>query len=71
MEIEKDLSKKDAILFLRQLADALEKDEAINIEGQSVTIPITAEISLEYEEEVDDVELEIEFNWSKSTSDLC
>lgn len=65
MEIEKDLSKKDAIVFLRQIADALEKNQPIAIDKQSITIPPTTEISVEYEEEGDEVELEIEFNWSK------
>lgn len=66
MEIEKDLSQKDAITFLRQIADALENNRSIKIEGQSVTIPQSAEISLEYEEEGDETELEIEFNWTKA-----
>lgn len=66
MEIDKDLSQKDAIVFLRQIADALEKNKALTIEGQSVTIPKTAEITLEYEEQGDDTELEIEFNWTKA-----
>ncbi|MCP5019398.1 MAG: DUF1508 domain-containing protein, partial [Ketobacter sp.] len=66
MEIEKDLSKKDAIAFLRQIADALEKNQPITIDKQSITIPQTTEISLEYEEDGDEVELEIEFNWSKA-----
>jgi amphi-Trp domain-containing protein len=66
MEIEKDLSQKDAVIFLRHIADALEKNEAITVGGQSITIPKAAEISLEYEEDGDDTELEIEFNWTKA-----
>lgn len=52
--------------FYGQIADALEKNKAITINGQSITIPKTDEISLEYEEEGDDTELEIEFNWTKA-----
>lgn len=65
MELEKDLSKRDAITFLRQLADSLENNQSLKVDAQSITIPKTAEISLEYEEEDDAVELEIEFNWTK------
>lgn len=65
MEFEKDLSRPDMISFLRQLADALENDSRISVDQKSLTIPATADFSLEYEEEGDNVELELEINWSK------
>ncbi len=66
MEIEKSLSKEDTIVFLRQLAYALEKNLALNIGDTSISISPALEISLEYEENGDESELEIEFNWTRT-----
>jgi amphi-Trp domain-containing protein len=66
MEFEKELSKPQAAALLRQLADALDSDAAATIQVDDLTIevPPQLDISLEYETDEDQAELEIEMNWS-------
>ena len=66
MEIEKALKKKEAAALLRDIAKALESGtaETIKVGKLTVELPKKIDISLEYEVEDDETELEIEFNWS-------
>jgi amphi-Trp domain-containing protein len=67
VEIEKNLKKKDAAALLKEIAKALESDAAQSIKVDNkltIELPKKMDISLEYEVEGDDTELEIEFNWS-------
>ena len=67
MEIEKELSKEAAIVFLRQLADALESGQTFLFDDDTaITFPANLEIEVEYEEDGDEIELEVELNWRKS-----
>ncbi|HSH01819.1 MAG TPA: amphi-Trp domain-containing protein [Anaerolineae bacterium] len=66
MDMEKDLSTAEAVALLRQLADALEKGGALDVDGTKIKMPKDLEISLEFEEEDGASELEIEINWTDS-----
>ena len=39
VEIEKDLAKEEAVTFLRQLADALESGQPIQIDDMVINLP--------------------------------
>jgi amphi-Trp domain-containing protein len=66
MEIEKALKKTEAAALLKEIAKALESNAAKNINVGKLTIelPQKMDISLEYEVDENETELEIEFNWS-------
>ena len=51
---------------LRRLADALESGSAytIDLDGDLVTIPMNATLSVAHEEDDGDVELEFQLSWS-------
>ena len=66
MELEKELTSQEAANLLRKLADALENHQIIHIDEMEINLPKNLDISLEYEEDGDESELEIEFSWTKS-----
>lgn len=66
MEIEKELSRQDAIFFLRQIADALEDKKKIYVDDNTISISPNTLFSIEYEEEGDECELEVELKWSNT-----
>ena len=64
-DIEKIYSNKDFAAKLRRLAEALEQDKAFEIQvaGERIYIPATAEISIEHERSEDGEELEFQLKW--------
>jgi amphi-Trp domain-containing protein len=56
---------------LRRLADALEQgtDYMIQIDGEEVTIPADALLSIAHEREDGEVELEFQVSWSEASDD--
>ncbi len=56
---------------LRRLADALESGEAftVHIEGEDVTIPEGAQLSIAHEREGDEVELEFQVTWTMADTE--
>ena len=72
MDIEKTLTKSEMIAVLKQLTAALESDQALQIDSQTITIANGATFDLELEHEEGQYELELEFKWpakEPSTSD--
>ena len=71
MEIEKSLKKKEIVALLKEITKALESDAAKTIKVANVTINLPKKMaySLEYEVDDEEVELEIEFGWSKKKRD--
>jgi amphi-Trp domain-containing protein len=61
----------DFVAKLRRLADALEAGEAftIHIDGEDVTIPEGARLSVAHEREDGEVELEFQVTWSLDDED--
>ena len=64
-EFEKEIGKEEAVVFLRQIADALENETDVDIQIDEFTISLSpgVEIMVEYEEEEGESELEIELKW--------
>jgi amphi-Trp domain-containing protein len=71
METDATIDKNQAAALLRQLAAALESDDAtgVQVEGVEVTLPPQVEVSVEVEQEEGETELEIEFKWSDAAGD--
>ena len=67
-EIEKGYEKQETAAKLRRLAEALEQGKAfeIQVSGQRIYVPASAEIVFEFEGGEDENELEIEIKWSRS-----
>jgi amphi-Trp domain-containing protein len=68
VDVEKSYSNRENAAKLRRLADALEHGKAfeIQIAGNRIYVPASAEIEFEYEREGDEQEIEIEIKWKKS-----
>ncbi|MET0752415.1 MAG: amphi-Trp domain-containing protein [Pyrinomonadaceae bacterium] len=68
IDVEKNYSNRENAAKLRRLADALEQGKAfeIQIAGNRIYVPASAEIEFEYEREGDRQEIEIEIKWKKS-----
>ncbi len=65
MEFEKNLDRKQTIVLLRRLADALEKNDncSVSIGDDSIQLFSDPDIEVEYELDEDNAELEIEMKW--------
>ena len=68
MNIEKTLTKTEMISFLKQLTEALESNQPLDIERQAITLPDGTSFDLELEHEEGQYELELEFKWSDAES---
>lgn len=68
IEVEKSYSTKAMAAKLRRLAEALENETAFEIQvaGKRIRVPASANIEIEYEQNGDECELEIEIKWNKS-----
>ena len=68
IEVEKSYTNRENAAKLRRLADALENEKAfeIQIAGNRIYVPATAEIEFEYERDGDEQQIEIEIKWKKS-----
>lgn len=66
-DIEKAYSTTDTVAKLRRLADCLEKQEPfeIQIAGERIYIPMSAEFNIEHEREGDAEEVEFQFKWRR------
>ena len=64
-DIDKVYPRADFIAKLRRLADALEKDEAfeIQISGERIRVPARAQVSIEHEREEGVEEIEFQLRW--------
>ena len=67
VDVEKSYKNKAVVEKLRRLADALEAEKTFNIQiaGNRVSVPPTAEIEFEYESKGVAREIEIEIKWTK------
>jgi len=65
-DIEKVYSRKQFVSKLRRLADAVEQGKSFTIQvaGQRVRVPASAEISIEHERGEDGEELEFQLVWN-------
>ncbi len=64
-DIEKAYATKEIVAKLRRLADALEEGKAFQIQvaGERIYIPASAEFSIEHERSDDGEELEFQLKW--------
>ena len=64
-DIEKIYKTKEIVDKLRRLADSLEAGKAFEIQvaGERIYIPATAEFSIEHERSDDGEELEFQLKW--------
>ena len=64
-DIEKVYATKEIVAKLRRLADSLEAGKAFEIQvaGERIYIPATAEFSIEHERSDDGEELEFQLKW--------
>lgn len=67
-DIEKIYSAKDFVAKLRRFADALEANQAFEIQvaGERLYIPADASFSLEHERADDTDEIEFQVRWSRA-----
>jgi len=68
-DIEEVHNRAEFIANLRRVADALERNELIQIqlESKRFVIPRGAQLSIEHEVEGDEAELELQFRWQLSS----
>jgi amphi-Trp domain-containing protein len=66
-DVEKTVTKAAFVRKLRRLADDLEagKPFRIQVAGETLTAPVSAEISIEHEREGGVEELEFQLRWKK------
>lgn len=71
LDVEKTLDLPEFIAELRRLADALEAGGAVEMEidGETVSVPVTAVASIEYERESGLEELEFQLKWGVEIED--
>lgn len=64
-DVEKIYTKEDFVAELRRLADAIESDEAfeIDIDDEQISIPEGVTFSIEHEREDGREELEFQLSW--------
>ena len=64
-DIEKIYATKEIVAKLRRLADSLEAGKAFEIQvaGERIYIPASAEFSIEHERSDDGEELEFQLKW--------
>jgi amphi-Trp domain-containing protein len=67
-DVERTYSAKQFVSKLRRLADAIENDERfrIQIDGERVSVPPDAVISVEHERSGDEEEVEFQIRWSNA-----
>jgi amphi-Trp domain-containing protein len=64
-DVEKAYPKRQMIAKLRRLIDAVESGKSfiIQVKGERIRVPASAELNIEHERGVDGEELEIQFRW--------
>ena len=65
-DIEKVYSTAEFVAKLRRLADALEADERFEIQvaGERIYVPVSAEFNIEHEREGNEEEIEFQLKWT-------
>ena len=65
-DIEKDYSTPEFVAKLRRLADALESGERFEIQvaGERIYVPVSAEFNIEHEREGNEEEIEFQLKWT-------
>ena len=66
-DVEVKKTEKEFVALLRRIADAVEADKSFRIQVDNVrlTVPETAEVSVEHEQEGDEHCVELQFKWTK------
>jgi len=66
-DIEKVYSTSEFVAKLRRLADSLESGERfeIQIAGERISVPVSAEFSIEHEREDGAEEIEFQVKWER------
>ncbi len=69
-DVEKVYSTSEFVAKLRRLADALEKNERFEIQvaGERIYVPVSAEFNIEHEREGTEEEIEFQLKWTNSGS---
>lgn len=67
-DIEKTYSTKEFIAKLRRLADFLEQGKkfTIQISGERIYVPVSAEFNIEHEREGMEEEIEFQIKWQNT-----
>ena len=67
-DIEKTYSTKEFVAKLRRLADALEQGKKVTIQiaGERIYVPVSAEFNIEHEREGVVEEIEFQLKWKKA-----
>ena len=67
-DIEKTYSTKEFVAKLRRLADSLEQGKkfTIQIAGERIYVPVSAEFNIEHEREGVEEEIEFQLKWKKA-----
>mgnify|MGYP000430478537 CR=1 FL=1 len=67
-DIEKTYSTKEFVAKLRRLADALEQGKkfTIQIAGERLYVPVSAEFNIEHERDGVEEEIEFQIKWKKA-----
>lgn len=66
-DVERSVSRKEFIVKIRRLAEALGGGETfiIQVKGERIRIPRDAVLSIEHEREGEDEELEFQLKWKR------
>ena len=66
-DVEVKKTEKEFVALLRRIADAVEADKSFRIQVDNVrlTVPETAKVSVEHEQEGDEHCVELQFKWTK------
>ena len=66
LESEKSKTENEFVALLRRIADAVEADKSfrVQVDGVRLTVPETAKVSVEHEQNGDDHEIELQFKWT-------
>ncbi|MFN2588756.1 MAG: amphi-Trp domain-containing protein [Actinomycetota bacterium] len=65
-DVERGYSTAEMVAKLRRLADALERGSPFRIQvaGERIHVPVSAELSVEHERGDDEEEVEFQLKWS-------
>lgn len=66
-DIEKSLSREAFVNKLKRLVEILENDKKLEIQiaGEKVSVPVSAEYSIEHERDGEKEEIEFQIKWER------
>jgi amphi-Trp domain-containing protein len=66
-DIDKTVSREEFVTKLRRLADAVEsgKSFVIQVAGERIKVPLSANVGIEHEREGAEEELEFQLKWTR------